>query len=78
MKPVWETVAGRVGQVFEVAVAVVVRGVVTVWAVGVARVVVRVRSRREIRVVVVVVVVEGGLPGQRGREVGRGGMWGLR
>lgn len=83
MKPDWETVAGRVGHAFvgpvrvDVEEVVDLRVVVTVWAVGVARETVLVRSRREIRVVVVV-FVEGGFPGQRGREVGRGGMCGLR
>lgn len=60
-----------------VRVEVVVRVVVLVRAVGVAREVVWVRSRREMRVVVVV-VVEVWPPGQRGREVGRGAMCGLR
>ena len=78
-----ETVAGMVGQVLEglvgvereVVVVVVVRVVVVVWAgFGVEREVVRVVSRREIRVVVVVFVAVG--PGQRGRDgvVGRGAM----
>jgi hypothetical protein len=79
----WESVAGRVGQEFvgpvgvEVEVSVVVRVVVIVRAVGVAREVVWVRSRRDMRVVVVV-VVEGLPPGQRGRDVGRGAMCGFR
>lgn len=85
MKPDWETVAGRVGQEFvgvvlvgvRVEVSVVVRVVVFVRAVGVGRVVVWVRSRRDMRVVVVVVRVEVA-PGQTGRDVGRGAMCGLR
>ena len=52
---------------------VVVRVVVIVGAVGVARETVAVRSRREMRVEVVVLVEVG--PGQRGRDVvGRGAM----
>lgn len=84
MKPDWETVAGRVGQEFvgvvlvgvRVEVSVVVRVVVFVRAVGLAREVVWVRSRRDMRVVVVVKVEVG--PGQTGRDVGRGAMCGLR
>ena len=76
MKPVWEKVAGMVGQAFvgpvEVEVVVVVSVVVRVRALGVGRVVVLVSSRREIRVEVVFFVEVG--PGQRGRDVGRGGM----
>ena len=60
-----------------VGVDVVVRVVVIVRAVGVEREVVLVRSRREMRVFVTS-FVEGRLPGQRGRDVERGGMWGLR
>ena len=75
-----ETVAGMVGQVleglvgWEVVVVVVVRVVVIVRAEGVEREVVRVVSRREIRVFVLVFVAVG--PGQRGRDgvVGRGAM----
>ena len=54
------------------AVEVVVRVVVIVRAVGVAREAVVVRSRREIRVVVTLEVEVG--PGQRGRGVERGGV----
>ena len=54
------------------AVEVVVRVVVIVRAVGVAREAVVVRSRREIRVVVTLEVEVG--PGQRGRGVERGAM----
>ena len=80
MKPVWETVAGRVGQELEglvgmeVVAEVVVRVVVIVRAgFGVGKEVVRVVSRREMRVVVVVFVEIG--PGHRGRGVvGRGAM----
>lgn len=81
MKPVWETVAGRVGQAFVglVEVKVVVEVVVIVRAgCGVEREVVRVFSRREMRVVVTFEVEVG--PGQIGSVVvvGRGAMWGLR
>ena len=85
MKPVWETVAGRVGQAFvglvEVEVEVVVEVVVIVRAgFGVEREVVRVFSRREMWVVVTFEVEVA--PGQIGSVVvvvvGRGAMWGLR
>ena len=61
-----------VGQGFVVAVEIVVRVVVTVEAVGVAREVVLVSSRREIWVEVVVIVDVG--PAQGGSEVWRGDM----
>lgn len=66
------------GQAFEVAEAVMVDVwvVVTVRAVGFARDVVRVSSRRLMQVEVEVMIeVE---PGQGGREVERGEMCGLR
>jgi hypothetical protein len=72
---VGQAFVGLVGVEVVVEVVVVVRVVVIVWAgFGVEREVVRVVSRREIRVVVVVFVAVG--PGQRERDgvVGRGAM----